>query len=102
MGKITVAVKMVGEELKLMDIEDSMESYQEIVGGHFECVFLEYKYVMICNEDGRRLGLPVNFRTKYDAVVGNVFFAKLNGEYLESLTKFDFGYLKQLLEDITV
>lgn len=67
---------------------------QEEVGGYIEFVptttFPDDIY-MICNENGKLLGLPVNhfasanYRSVDDLVVGNVMFVKRRGEDVVSL-----------------
>lgn len=46
MNKIKIAIKNVGESLKLVEVEDSLEVYQNIVGGYVEMVHLEFKYII--------------------------------------------------------
>lgn len=38
----------------------SLEELQEFVGGHIEIVFFDDKTCMVCNEEGKLNGLPIN------------------------------------------
>ena len=56
-------------------IKNTLESKQKLVGG-----LIEYTYVkdcddiaIICNEEGKILGLPLNRYTGYDIIAGNFF-----------------------------
>lgn len=41
-------------------IVDTLEAMQSIVGGYIEVVGLSEENVIVCNEEGRILGLPAN------------------------------------------
>lgn len=59
-----------------------LEELQKFVGGYIEIIRLDEKYQMVCNEEGKILGLPYNYAatriynmaplTGRDVVVGNV------------------------------
>lgn len=38
----------------------SLEELQKIVGGYIEIVNLNEEYIMVVNEEGKLLGLPIN------------------------------------------
>ena len=63
-----VLVKEPNEKWHVQEIENTLESLQGIVGGHIETVTMGQDVVMICNEEGRILGLP------YNCTVGGVSF----------------------------
>lgn len=54
------------EEPKLIDIENTLEQFQKIVGGPIE-VYMPFRddVAIICNEEGKIKGLPLN-RLIYD------------------------------------
>lgn len=66
------------------DIEDRLETYQELVGGHIETVMLNHGVVMICNEEGKYMGLHPNIAIGRDIVVGNVVFVSsdIHGDFV--------------------
>lgn len=66
----------------IMDVDDSLDSMQKLVGGHLEvvCPFKD-SVVMVCNEEGKLKGLPSNKiicdsdGKCLDIVVGTFFLA---------------------------
>lgn len=65
---------------------DDLPAMQKIVGGYIETMrpFADDKIVVVCNEDGKRLGLPANLLMEAgiygtDIVVGTIFVAAFNG-----------------------
>ena len=58
--RITIIAARVGEPLHLEDIDNTLEAMQEFVGGYIEAVTLPDGKVIICNEEGKLLGLPYN------------------------------------------
>ena len=62
------------------EIDGSLESMQEIVGGWIECTYPTHpdEAVIVCNEEGKLMGLPWNRELKingktYDILVGTGF-----------------------------
>lgn len=49
-----------GERGRIFDIENTLTAMQTLVGGHIETVTLAEGAVIICNEEGRMLGLSHN------------------------------------------
>lgn len=41
-------------------VKDELSKYQEIVGGYVEAIKLDEQHVMLVNEDGMILNLPIN------------------------------------------
>ena len=51
---------------RVADIEDTLEALQGIVGGLVECLYpFEDEVALVCNEEGKVEGLPLN-RALYD------------------------------------
>ena len=71
---------------RLRTIKDELGEYQRLVGGHIEVVTLmpDKGLVMICNEDGKLLGLEKNFiwgtPPFHDVIVGDVIICGTDGE----------------------
>ncbi|EHJ7843762.1 MAG: DUF3846 domain-containing protein [[Clostridium] innocuum] len=67
----------------VQEIENSLESLQNIVGGYIETVTLD-EAVMIVNEEGKLLGLEGNRSYGADILVGNIVIAGVNedGEFI--------------------
>ena len=79
MEKIKAIVKRPDERYGHMtNISNSLKNLQNIVGGHIEVVTIlpDKGLVMICNEDGKNLGLERNFIMGtppfHDVIVGEV------------------------------
>ena len=85
------------EHPKELEITDSLESMQSVVGGMIQAIYpFEDTVALICNEEGKLLGLPYNraLRTPdtnqiYDIVCGTCFLcnAPADRDTFTSLTK---------------
>lgn len=84
--KIVVVVPGVDAEIRIVD--DKVETYQEIIGGHFQVINAPgIDGAMICvNEDGHRLNLPPNLIINGEMIVGPIFFFSTKGTEFVSLT----------------
>ena len=61
MDKISVLLCRVGECAKIVEIEDSLESFQQIVEGMIEEYMpFDDDVAIVCNDEGKMLGLPLN------------------------------------------
>lgn len=63
-NKITVLFVAAGEKPEVMSIEKELEDMQQLVGGFIEYYPLE-DAALICNEEGKNMGFPLN-RAIYD------------------------------------
>ena len=101
---MTVVACYPGKAAQVIEIDGSLESMQQIVGGYIEAIYpFDDPVAIICNEEGKLNGLPLN-RALYtedgemfDIAHGNIIicglgeedFASLQGELLEKyLEKF--------------
>ena len=101
---MTVVACYPGKTAQVIEIDGSLESMQQIVGGYIEAIYpFDDPVAIICNEEGKLNGLPLN-RALYtedgemfDIAHGNIIicglgeedFASLQGELLEKyLEKF--------------
>ena len=75
-----VIVKEPGKTSEYREIDNTLEAMQEIVGGYIECVFLEGGAVMVCNEEGKLMGMQMNFPFRGDIIVGTVFVCGTDDE----------------------
>jgi hypothetical protein len=86
---VRVVFKKPDERPQVMEIEDTLEKYQELVGGFIETVPAneDGTIIMIVNEDGKLLNLEPNIWTDNDCIVGNIIFVQncFDGEF-HSLT----------------
>lgn len=105
--KIRVLVKEPGRLSEVRDIENTLEAFQAIVGGHIEALRIRDDLCCYVNEDGKLLNMRPNFViggqyvSKVDIIVGTaVFFRAEDNEDSEiSLTLTDILYLDKFLLD---
>ena len=57
---------------KEIEINNTLEEKQHLVGGYIECVYPtnDDSVVFICNEEGKMNGLPLNRDIGYDIIAG--------------------------------
>ena len=80
-----------------LEIEPSLKSMQQLVGGPIQAVYpFEEPVALICHEEGKLLGLPLNRTLRssetgeiYDIIVGPFFLcsAPPDTDHFESLTE---------------
>nr|WP_325196458.1 DUF3846 domain-containing protein [uncultured Oscillibacter sp.] len=83
------------EKPEVTEIESTLAAMQEIVGGSIQAVYpFEESVALVCNEEGKLLGLPLNRALRdnggnvYDIITGTFFLcaAPPDSEHFESLT----------------
>lgn len=82
-----VVIKKVGREPEVVEIEDRLEVYQEIVGGYIEAFPFWEDILCICNEEGKFNGMLPNFRIPHDIIFGDVIFISARGEDFAGLNE---------------
>ena len=80
-----------------LEIEPSLKSMQQLVGGPIQAIYpFEEPVALICHEEGKLLGLPLNRVLRspetgeiYDIIAGPFFLcsAPPNSDHFESLTE---------------
>ena len=99
--KIKVIVKRPGEQSHTETINNTLEAFQEIVGGYIE-TYPCGPAVIICNEEGRNLGLMHNFICRSmgwpELIVGPVVVCGTDGEDMDDCP-FDLTAWNQMLTD---
>ena len=78
----------------VQEIDGSLESMQKIVGGTIQAVYaFDEPVCIVCNDEGKLLGLPMNraltddHGVPYDFVCGTFFVAGVGREDFISLTE---------------
>lgn len=79
---ILVGVLEPGGAIEFRNIENTLEAFQDLVGGYIETVRIFDGPITICNEDGRLLGLAENVC----GLVGPLVFCRTRGEEFSSLS----------------
>lgn len=65
---------------EIIEIENTLAALQAEVGGYIETVTIARDAVIICNEEGRILGLPDNGRVCSVDFVGTVLIVGIKGD----------------------
>lgn len=104
MDRIRAIVYEPGKPGEVRVISKRLESFQAIVGGYIEELPLTIKgkpYLLICNEEGKLLGLPINRPVPCDMIVGTflVCHATPEGTYT-SLSDVDIADIRDYFEHL--
>lgn len=98
-NKLKIVYLKVNEEPKIIEIEDTLEAKQKLVGGLIEIVPFRRGIDLICNEEGKIYNLRPNLFFKEDYIAGDCFFIGDDGisENFVSLTD---EQIKRVLNEI--
>ena len=89
---IKVVLVEPNEKAKVTEIENTLENLQKIVGGYIECIYpFEDNVGLICNEEGKLIGLEPNRVLRDDD--GNAVDIIFGTFIITGLTEDDFGSL---------
>lgn len=69
-------------------ISGELKSLQNVVGGHIEAIYpYDDPVALVCNEEGKLIGLPLNRKIEdYDIIAGTFFICGLADEDFSSLS----------------
>lgn len=72
MNKLKCLLVKPDELPQEIEIDNTLEAKQEIVGGYIECVYLpnDDSVVLICNEEGKINGMKLNRDIGHDIIAG--------------------------------
>ena len=81
------------KEARITEIGASLEEMQAVVGGYLEPIYAFEDAVLVCNDEGKLLGLPLNRALRYedtkeiyDIIAGTCFICDCSGEDFGSLS----------------
>lgn len=81
-----------GSAPEIVTVPDKLESLQAAVGGYIEVLELDCGVCLICNEEGKLLGLPANRQVGGDIIAGTfLIVGEADGEFC-SLADSDAAY----------
>ena len=63
-----------------LNIDNNLRELQNLVGGRIEAVFISRDACVICNEEGRILGMPENCNFCGADFVGPILLVGVNGD----------------------
>lgn len=102
---ITIRI-LPGREPELHEVENELSALQAAVGGYIETVTLpDSGLVVIVNEEGRYLGLPLNGMLNlrplwHSVLIGTVLIARVSGEEFASVRPSDLDYIRRFWRPI--
>lgn len=82
--------KRPGCEPEIIEVENTLKALQTEVGEYIEVVTLPYGAALICNEEGRILGLPDNCRFVGVDFVGTILVVGRNKDEFCDVPEADF------------
>ena len=98
--ELKIVLKKVGEEPEVMNIENTLEAKQELVGGLIQIASITEEILLVCNEEGKLENLPPNLLFDYDYIAGDCFF--IGDDYdnadFKSLTDEQIEEVKEICE----
>lgn len=87
---INVIVKKINMPPYIVNIENTYNTFINIVGGYLEEIKISKDgLIMYCDEDGRLKKKKGNFDSPYGTIVGDVLFLRTNGEWESSIFEGD-------------
>ena len=97
--KIKAIIKRHDEEFGHMtNISESLENLQNTVGGYIECVSPDPRIVIICNEEGKLIGMEQNMKIPGDILCGTIIVAGVSGDEFDDVP-ISFEEWKQLVKE---
>ena len=88
--KINVLIVDPGKEPRPATVTDNLETLQQIVGGSIEAgCYLPHRVMLICNGEGKLMGLPPNRPNPNDSndfICGTFLLCSFEGEHFASLS----------------
>ena len=91
---IKVLIKNPGRPARMVEIDNTLETLQGLVGGYIEVVLPERNnegILMIVNEEGKLRRMEANFALGDDLIVGTAIFIGEDGEEFRGLTEHEAG-----------
>ena len=89
-NKIDILVVEPGKSPYPAQVEDTLEAFQKIVGGPIEAgCYLPQRVMLICNSEGKNMGLMPNRENPTDCrdfIAGTFLLCSFEGEHFASLT----------------
>jgi hypothetical protein len=80
MDKIKIIACRCDKLAEVEEIDNSLTAMQEFVGGYIEMINLESGISLICHEEGKKIGLPINRGLGWDYVAGDCFLTRVDEE----------------------
>lgn len=85
MSYISVLLKRPGQIPRHVNVSNRLEALQKNVDGRIETLTIAKDLVVICNEEGKEIGLPYNCRICGVDFVGTILMAGVKGDEFDDL-----------------
>lgn len=86
--RIKVVLVEPGKDPEIVEIDQTLKTLQKLVGGYIQVVYpWDDSAVLICNEEGKMIGLTPNRYVKGDVIFGTFIVAGAGRDMFESLTE---------------
>lgn len=95
-----IIYKAPGRAPEVIEIPNTQEALQEKVGGNIETVTFAEDACVICNEEGRLMGLPFNLTFLGRSFVGPVLIVGVEGEDFTDISQAAMGMVWHLLQEV--
>lgn len=82
---MTILYVEVGKRPEIRDVSNSLKTLQALVGGYIAVLRLHGNTVLVCNDDGIPLELPLNRYIAGVPIYGNFFIVNIEGKDFVSL-----------------
>lgn len=90
-----IVVKEPGQRARIIEGENKLETFQNIVGGYIECFYLVHDIVIVLNEEGKLMGLEPNlFLNNNELIVGPIAFVGEDNFEFTELNEYQIQVLK--------
>lgn len=96
---IRILMKRPGEKVSVVELANELKALQHFVDGYIEVVRLATDLAVICNEEGRLMGLPYNVSICGHDFVGTILIVGVDGEEFADLPV-DVSVIKLLLPQL--
>lgn len=94
-NKLTGLLVPANGEPRRIEVDNTLEALQKVVGGYIETCTICTDTVAIINEEGRLLGLPINEHLRF--FVGDALIVGVDGDEFASLTDQQINSLKSVV-----
>lgn len=71
-----------GYNPEIIEMENTLEAFQQAVGGYIETLNLNGDELIVCNENGINLKLPINRTLVFKTFAGNVYNVPILGDFV--------------------
>ena len=99
--KIKVVAVPVGKKAFVKEISTGLKSLQSEVGGLIQAIYpFEDEVTLLCNDEGKLMGLPLNRALRLNGMVGNEIYDVIAGDFIICYAPFESENFESMPEDL--